>query len=266
MNAYVTIFKTQVKKVLQYRMAALSGVVTQFFFGIVRIEAMMAFYAGVSAKQDFSLPEAITYIWITQMLMGFIAYRPNPEVVDMVKKGTIAYELVRPIRLSLAWFNISLANRLISALMRFVPAFIVVMMLPLDYRLHIQTSWVMLPLFIIEFILAGFVSAAFNNLFNVMTVYLMTDDGIVRALPILSFFFTGIVVPLPLFPPWFQKFSYALPFAGFMDFPARILSGDIVGLDIAFVMLHQIVWTILLFLLADYLLNQRLKKVAIQGG
>ena len=48
-----------------------------------------------------------------------------------------------------------------------------------------------------------------------------------------------MVIPLPLFPDWAQPVLHALPFAGLMDLPARIYTGNIPAGQAGWALLHQ---------------------------
>lgn len=55
--------------------------------------------------------------------------------------------------------------------------------------------------------------------------------------------FGGLVIPLPLFPDWLKPVLYALPFAGVLDLPARVFTGDLPVAQGGLVIAHQLAWT-----------------------
>ena len=64
MNAYNAILSTQFRTLLQYRAAAVAGIVTQIFFGFVIVQVYEAFYASTTDVMPISLREVIIYTWL----------------------------------------------------------------------------------------------------------------------------------------------------------------------------------------------------------
>ena len=61
---YLTVFRLRALQETQYRAAALGGLVTQVFFGLVYIFLYTVLYAGSDPQ---ALADTITYVWIQQM-------------------------------------------------------------------------------------------------------------------------------------------------------------------------------------------------------
>ena len=73
MKAYLNYFKLRVITNLQYRTAAIAGILTQLFFGITYIMLYLAIYesnASVNAPMD--LKSLITYVWLGQAFFAVI--------------------------------------------------------------------------------------------------------------------------------------------------------------------------------------------------
>ena len=66
MKAYISYFKLKFISGLQYRSAAIAGMLTQFFFGIIYIMVFVAFYESGSKGNVMTLNEVITYLWLNQ--------------------------------------------------------------------------------------------------------------------------------------------------------------------------------------------------------
>jgi ABC-2 type transport system permease protein len=266
MKAYLLMFKTQSLMTLQYRAQAMAGVFTQFAFGFMRVFVMIAFYAGSSSVQPMSLTQVVTYIWMTQILLTLMAWRPDPETVTMVREGTIAYEIVRPVNLSFAWLMRSLARRGFMPLMRGIPILVIALVLPSPYRMVLPLTFSMIVLSILVLILAWLLGGMLNNLLNILTVYLMSADGLAKLFPIVMMFFSGLILPIPLFPIQFQKALSYTPFSGLMDTPARVIMGHYNTTEAISAMFVQLVWIVVIFVFNDFLLENKLKKIVVQGG
>ena len=58
--------------------------------------------------------------------------------------------------------------------------------------------------------------------------------------------FSGMVVPLPLFPDWAQPILNALPFRGIVDVPFRLYMGHLPVTEAPFLIAQQILWVVVI--------------------
>ena len=72
---------------LQYRGAALGGVATQAFFGMVRIMILEGFYRSSAAAPSLSFAAAVGYVWLGQAAFTLQPYNLDREVRTMVESG-----------------------------------------------------------------------------------------------------------------------------------------------------------------------------------
>ena len=69
MKAYLTYFRIRLLNSLQYRAAALGGLITQFFWGFMEIQLYSAFYAEHADRFPMALPHLVSYIWLRQAFL-----------------------------------------------------------------------------------------------------------------------------------------------------------------------------------------------------
>jgi len=270
MNPYAAILSARFRTMLQYRAAALAGVWTQLFFGLVMIMVYEGFYASTDAPQPMTFPEVVTYIWLGQALLALLPWNVDAEVRAMVRSGAVAYELCRPVDLYGLWFARAMAWRTAPTLLRAVPMTIVAMFVfPLvgleEWRLSPPTAPAGTA-FIAAIACTLLLSCALTTLLNISLMWTISADGAVIFLTALVTLLSGMVVPLPLFPDWAQPVLRALPFAGLVDLPYRIYSGNLAVSGVRAVLAHQVLWTAVLILVGRWLLARGLRRVVVQGG
>ena len=103
-------------------------------------------------------------------------------------------------------------------------------------------------------------------LMTISMLWTISGEGIYRLASPLIFFFSGIVIPLPMFPDWMQGALAVLPFRGLMDTPFRIYLGILFGRMAVVALLHQLVWTVGLVLLGRFVLGRGVRRLVVQGG
>src|SRR5262249_42865996 len=124
MTGYAAIVAARFRTLLQYRAAAIGGLVTQLFFGMVRIMVLEAFYAA-GAPAPIAFDQAVGYVWLGQATLLLIPWRTDADVALQIRTGTVVYELTRPLDLYAIWFARALAWRTAPVMLRMVPMFVI---------------------------------------------------------------------------------------------------------------------------------------------
>lgn len=267
MSSCISYFKLKFKAGLQYRMAALAGIFTQFFFGFVYIFVYVAFYESDSSNIPMKLPELISYIWLCQAFFAMInLWYKDSEIINLIKSGDIAYELTRPQDLYFMWYSKILGDRLSKVTARFLPIILVASLLPSPYNLVLSITLPRLILFIISFILSSFLMTAITTLYHVICMFTLDEKGIVGIFIVIADILSGLVIPVPFFSEFIQNITNILPFRYVGDFPFRLYVGNISMQDGYIGIIIQIIWIITLVIIGKILMNKALKKAVIQGG
>ncbi|RKN86792.1 ABC transporter permease [Paenibacillus ginsengarvi] len=267
MRAYYSVWRLRMLLGLQYRTAAIAGVLTQFFFGFLFIMVFEAFYAHASGEPPMTLTQLIVYLWLQQSFLAFIMlwFRDN-ELFDLITTGNIAYELCRPADIYGFWYAKLLAQRLSSALLRCLPILIIASLLPHPYRLTPPPSLAALLLFLAALFLGLLVLVAISMFIYISVFYTMSPVGSLLLFGVIGEFLAGMTLPVPLMPEWLQAIVGWLPFHLTADFPFRVYSGHIAGDEALRGIGQQLVWLAALLLFGKWALGRSLRRVVVQGG
>jgi ABC-2 type transport system permease protein len=266
---YLRIAGARFRALLQYRGAALGGLLAQTFFGLVRIMVLSAFFAAGAAPLSFDA--AVSYVWLGQAVFLLFPWRLDPDIAEPIRTGNIAYELCRPLDLHGVWLSRAIAMRTAPVLLRLVPMVIVAAaVLPAiglaAWRLAPPASFAAALLFLAAFAGAVLLSSALTTLIHVGLLWTVGGEGVQVLVGTAAVLLGGLVIPLPLFPDGAQPWLIALPFAGILDLPARVYTGALVGADAALVLVHQAAWSAALIVVGRVLLRGRLRRISVQGG
>lgn len=267
MKKYISYLRLRFAMGLQYRAAALAGIITQFAWGAMEIMVFKAFYQTNSAAFPMSFSAVVSYTWFQQAFLAlFAVWMMENEIFDSIMNGNIAYELCRPVHIYDMWFVRGVALRTSRAILRCIPILLVAVILPEPYRLMPPESSVIFLLFLFSMLLALLVVVAFITLIYVCTFFTISPQGIRMVVVSVMEFFSGAVIPLPFFPDNLRRIMEILPFASMQNVPLRIYSGDIAGTEITEKLCLQIAWLILLIIAGKVLCNVAERKVTVQGG
>jgi len=263
LRAYGALLSARFRVGLQYRAAAIAGFGTQVFWGLIRVMIFGAFFESTSAAQPMTYADVVTYVWLGQATLMLILWGADAEVRDMVRQGTVAYELVRPLDLYSLWFCRSIAARTAATMLRAVPMTIIA---GLFFGLAAPVSATCGALWVAATLLALLLSAAFSTLLSVVLLWTISGEGFARLLPVFIWILSGLVLPLPLFPDWAQSVIRVLPFRALMDTPFRLYMGHISPTDALPALAHQAIWLVAIVLLGRWLLSRGVRRLVVQGG
>ena len=266
MRAYFSNFKLRIMMFLQYKEAAIAGLTTQFFWGIMLVFIYMALYQN-NGNVSMNIEEVITYVWLHQAFYAFLNVRlSDKDISDSIKNGNVAYEIIRPYNLYYWWYIKTISKRIAGGVLRFMPVIILSMLLPKPYGITLPSSFLHFVLFIISLLLGCLVVSGINMLVHTIGFYTYNEAGISSMLNTTMEFLAGELVPVALLPMFLQKSTYYLPFRLIGDLPFRIYSNNIGISEGLFSIGLQIIWIIILIVIGNYIVKKSLNKVFIQGG
>jgi ABC-2 type transport system permease protein len=248
---------------LQYRAAAFAGVITQIFFGIVRVMIFQAFYRASTVEQPLSGEQTTTYLWLGQAFLMLVMLGADNELAGLIRTGNIAYELMRPVDLHTYWMSRMLATRLAPTFLRAGP---ILVFAALIGQLLPPASGVHLLLAVVSIGLGLLLATAMYSLVTISLLWTIAGEGAARLAPTLVFFLSGMIIPVPLFPDWCQPILNALPFRGLIDTPFRIYLGAMPLSEGLLSMVQQVIWIGVFVVLGRWLLGRGLKRLVVQGG
>ncbi len=267
MKAYISLFKMRVLKGLQYKTAAIAGVLTQFFWGIMYIMIFEAFYGSTTNPQPISLTELAQVVWLQQSFLVFIMlwFRDN-ELITQITSGQIAYELCRPMDIYSFWYAKLIAQRLSAAMLRCLPILLVASLLPAPYKFSLPQDIITFLLFIVTLFLGLLLIVAISMIIYISIFYTMSGAGSMLIFGVFGEFFAGMLIPVPLMPDALRRVVYFLPFRYASDLPFRIYAGNI-GANEAIISIGvQILWLSALVFIGRVWIKNALRRIVIQGG
>ena len=237
--------------------------VTQIFWGLVRVMIFQAFYRSTNDDQPMSASDVETYIWLGQAFLAALPWNIDTDLRALIRSGGISYELARPVDLYSYWLSRALAWRTAPMLMRAVPlllfASIVMSMMP-------PVSFGAAVAFTLSMCAAILLSSAITTFLNVTMLWTIAGDGVTQLMFGLVLIFSGMLIPLPLYPDWSQPLINAMPFRALVDTPYRLYLGHIPLSEFPQHLAHQLLWFLAFVIAGRIALSKALRRVVVQGG
>lgn len=268
---YRAIFDSRAREELQYRAAAFAGLFTQVVFGFMIIMVLLAFYASSDTPSPLSIAQTVVYVWLAQALLGLMPWNVDPAAREAIRTGDVVQELLRPVETYRMWYARALAWRCVRTGLRFVPMVtLAILVFPLiglgRLAMSLPASMVALALFGVAVMLSALLSTAVTLLVQVVMLWTVSADGVLRIVPAIAMFLSGGLIPLPLFPDWMQPFMALQPLRGLVDTPSRLYSGDLIGAEALSALLWSVGWVVVLVAIGRWGLKRGLRRMVVAGG
>jgi len=259
---YLTVLRLRALMETQYRAAALGGLVTQVFFGLVYIFLYTTLYAGESPDM---LRDTITYVWLQQMFFRMM-FSSDGELQNLILSGGVAYMLVRPVDQHRFWVCRDVGGRLVGALMRLVPMLLVQFLLPAELRIAPPDGILSFVQFLVSLLIGCVCLCELMSIIDAVVMKTLDKRGISAILNLTMMTFSGNVIPLTLFPDALQTLIRYQPFAQALDAPIRMYQNCASlpewGLNVAV----QVGWILILRFIGRKMWQKRLDNMIVQGG
>lgn len=263
MRAYVSVFRMRLRMEMQYRGAALGGLLCQMVFGLILIGLYRAMYAGKS--QTVALSGVVTYVWIQQAFFNMLLSGDN-ELANNIRTGAIAYDLCRPLDWYGYYYFRLMAQKLVGTTLRAVPMFLIASFLPAGWRIGAPVSFAAFIVSLVGVFMGLLCVCALENINVAFTMRTLDGRGMQAMLRLLAVTFSGNLLPLTLFPDSWQNVITLLPYAQLLDAPIRLYTGEWALSEAPRVIFVQAAWTFILVGLGLFMWKKHEKRLIVQGG
>ena len=107
-----------IRKHITYRAATFAGLMTNFFFGLLRVSVMVALYGARQEVFGMTIQEAITFTGLSQATIAYLSLFSWYEIIHSVHSGQIGSDLLKPINYFFYWMAQDLGRALVNLVLR----------------------------------------------------------------------------------------------------------------------------------------------------
>ncbi|MFB6809892.1 ABC transporter permease [Streptomyces sp. NPDC056387] len=250
-----------------YGTATAAGVFTNTVFGFILAYTYVALWDERPGLGGYDQAQALTFVWVSQSLLAagaLIGGGFQEEMQERIRTGDIAVDLYRPADLQLWWLAADLGRAGFQLLGRGV---VPLLAGALAFQLALPADALRWLLFLVSVTLGLLVSFAVRYLLGLAAFWLMDGTGINLMATVVTIFFSGMLLPLTVFPGGFGEFVRLLPWSAMVQVPLDVLMGEHAGAGSAVGALgFQTVWVLVLIGTGRLLQSAATRKVVVQGG
>lgn len=274
-SRYKSFVKGSILEAFAYKWQTYSWFLAEILGIVLLCFLWTAIYRQPNASETingFTLPQMITYLLtakIVQQLVG--GSQAFWIVVDDIREGNIAMQLIKPISYRYRVFASSLGVYISNLLMAFIPLYLVAtIVLSLIFgglgNIYFSLHWYNWIFFFISSLLSLYILDTFDFIFAQVSFYTGAGFGLMLLKDSVVSFLSGALLPFTFFPMWTQKFLEFLPFASMLATPNMIMMGNFTLLESLMKLGLQVLWALVLGFIAWLTYRASCKHVISVGG
>jgi ABC-2 type transport system permease protein len=208
----------------------------------------------------------VTYAWVAQALIapvglfgGFII----DDLSERVRTGAAAIDLHRPVSLLGLRLAEDIGRATYHLLARGLPPTVVgALLFDLVWPDQLGT-WALATFSVGLAVVVGF---GLRYLLGLLAYWIIDVQGPAWVLVLMQLFFSGMMLPLVVFPAWLRHVADLLPFQCLVQIPIDVFLSDDTGTAVASLIGVQLLWVGILLGAGAALTRVAVRKVVVQGG
>ncbi|MFA1544175.1 ABC transporter permease [Actinomadura monticuli] len=245
-----------------YPLGSLTESLTNTVFGFMRAYVLVALWNVRPSLGGYDTADAVTFCFITQALIGPVQVFGGMELTERIRNGDVAIDLHRPVGLQGWWLADDLGRAAGSLLLRAGPP-LLAGALVFPFRAPAPAN---LAAFAVAGVLAVTVGFGLRYLVALAMFWLHDDRGLNAVTLVMSLFFSGMILPLVVFPGRLGDVARALPWAAQIQVPADVFLGRHTGAGLLGALAFQAMWAALLLGAGALLTRAARRRLVVHGG
>ncbi|KQX52749.1 ABC transporter permease [Streptomyces sp. Root66D1] len=266
LRLYATVAAGGFRRHATYRVATAAGVFTNSVFGLILSSTYIALWDERPALGGYSVDDAIAYVWIGQALItvcGLMGGGFEEELIERVRTGDIAVDLYRPADLQAWWYSANAGRSAYQLIGRGILPMVIGWLV---FRFTLPPGPGTWAAFLAAVALGSTVSFAIWYLVAMSAFWLLDGQGVVQVAWLGGLFFSGMLLPLNVFPGALGELARTLPWASLLQVPADVYLGKYRGWELAGAYGFQAAWAVVLLGAGRVAQRAATRKVVVQGG
>ncbi len=265
-HLYNTFIRNAFLSMLAYRMRYYTGILTYLLFVSVHYFVWQAVFSGSppgTKIAGFTLEEMVTYVVIGWISRSLYFSTIDEDINELVKTGQVSVILLRPVNFHLMMLAQAFGESLFRLLFFTAPIAAVVLY---AFPVFPPASFLNLILFLIGTLFSFFILAEINFLIGLLAFSLASIQGVMRAKYYLTQLFSGLLIPITMFPSWFAPVVNILPFKMITFVPLMFYLGKADGIHNLYLLLEMVGWAIVLAILCHWSWKRAVARLTVHGG
>lgn len=268
LKIYLPFAANELKRQMAYKGAFYLFILISLFGSFISYFLWMAIYGSSqdAAIGNLTRDEMVVYIFMVYVTSSIVTISISDWVSDDVIKGTVAMNLIKPID-----YRLSLISRALGDVVyRFLAPSVFIWGGLEIYKVKVLgmelVSIQTICIYLLSCMMSFLIYVLFDFCFGMVAFFTTYIFGMLMSKDALLSFLTGQLIPISLFPEAVQRVFDFLPFSSMIYTPVMIYLGKYTETELLFVLLRQVVWVVILYVLGSIIWKKVTNRLVVLGG
>lgn len=262
MRAYVEFATKKFQNKMTYRLEFFMGILNTIISLVVYLCIYKALYGNEASIDGITLSMVATNFVISLGLSSAFTF-DEFFLERRVNEGSITNEFLKPVNFVFRMLSENVGEGLFKVLFNFIPAVI----FAIFYTELCAPAGALNIIFMIFSVMLGYIILwLISFIVQTWTFWFLSVWGIITIKNVFINILSGSMIPIWFMPSLLRRIIAYTPFESIYFTPVRIYLGELSGMDIFKGMGIQILWILILMLVANAFWKNGVKKLVIQGG
>lgn len=263
MKAYWAIAKGEIMIGAVYRASFIFTVLSNLLYMVLVYYLWSSIYRNATVIRGLTFQQTFVYLALASSI--FILFKTYTDWImsHRILEGSIIVELFKPIDFQLQILSHAAGGALSNFALITVPSLAVVWLV-VGNAIPAGPGWLFfLPALVIAFV----ISFLLDYMVGLSSFYTASLWGISMTKEIIVTLLSGALIPIQFFPEAVQGILKFLPFQAIYNVPLTMISQPTLPLgDYAQMLLVQVLWLVVLWVLSRVFFNRALRVLTVAGG
>lgn len=265
LKKFLAYFEISLKTSLAYRARGFIW----FLNDSLPVLTVMLFFSAVFVDQTmvagYSKEAMMTYYILTLTFNTLLEPHPEFSIANDINTGDLSSYLLRPLKY-LKYYAVSELAYKLNRIVFIVPLILLIWGIAPKVFVFASRPW-WLWLFLASLLPVAYLVFYLIKVIIALVAFWSTEiNWLIGISELLGLFFSGLILPLNIMPPFFQKIANLLPFKYLIYTPSRIILYSGTVWEYFFNLAVLLFWLLCLYLLVGKMWQAGLKKYAAFGS
>jgi len=262
-SAYMELIRMRFLTMLAYRVNYYNGILIYAINIGAYYFLWKAIYGDATEMGGLTLVQMTTYVVVSWMSRAFYFNNLDREIVNEIRDGSVAIQFIRPYNYVVVKVMQGLGEGIFRFLMFSVPGLIIVSFL---FPVELPTDIGVWGIYLIMLFFAFLINSQINIITGLSAFFMENANGMIRMKRTLIDLFSGLILPISMFPGWAEKVMNVLPFQAITYLPSSVFTGRVTGSGVWPILAIQVSWFIILIIPIIVLWRLARTRLFVQGG
>ena len=262
MRTYIEFALKKFQNKMAYRLEFFMGIVNTVITIVVYLCIYKALYGGATEIDGITFQMVATNFVISLGLSDAFKYN-EMFLQDKIHDGTITNEFLKPVNFVFRMLSENIGEGLFKIIFNFIPALLFTL---LYASLCPPKSILNLFIMLVSMMLGYLILWLISFIVQTWSFWLFSVWGIITIKNVFVNILSGSLLPMWFMPDFLRDIISFTPFESIYFTPVRIYLGELSGMDILSGMAMQVMWIVVLAMIANVFWKKGCKKLVVQGG